>query len=345
MNLHEFPDYNILKKMSKFTKLTFMQACVFVSPKISRESWPPLQVERASCGKCQRPVNKGLHQPAISYDYFRLVKKVKTMKNECNKLKLKICFSISHKLRKITAHAQTFSVPISNMADHDQDFQTFNNVPLEDDDEEPQVRTPKIPLVKRILNFVIKNYLPLSLIFLVFFGILVPAPGAFLAKYPTHYACIVGLFLHSGIKLKTGEIKEAVRAYRALLLEIVIIMFITPVIGVKLTGLLPFGGGEVLSNNVNVTQGGLNNTHEETTEMSSLGPESFKIGIQMYFIVPCTISAGVVLVSSYTCTCIRVTEVIYFLIMQEKVSKFSPRWPCTICLFSKDRVTLHRYSV
>lgn len=183
--------------------------------------------------------------------------------------------------------------------------EAFKNIPLDDEEDTIQEQKPRETLLRRILNFTIKNYLPLSLIFLVFFGILVPAPGAFLGQYPAHYVCIVGLFLHSGVKLRTGEIKEALRAYRALLLQIVIILFLTPVIGVSLTGILPFEGKMVdpskqtHSNNfTNITQESHNETNEESVEMSVLGPEAFKIGVQMYFIVPCTISAGVVLVSS-----------------------------------------------
>lgn len=176
----------------------------------------------------------------------------------------------------------------------------------EEEEEEVSVTLPKLPLYKRVLDFLYRNYLPLGLIFLVFFGILVPAPGVFLSKYPTHYICIVGLFLHSGIKLRTGEIKDAFRAYKALLLQIIIIMFLTPLIGVKLTELLPFGGrvGKEFSNeqngtmNSNSTQEKMNHSHVEATVHSVLGPEAFRTGIQMYFIVPCTISAGVVLVSA-----------------------------------------------
>jgi len=192
---------------------------------------------------------------------------------------------------------------LSNMADYqEQNSGAFKNVPLDDEEDNVQEQKPKESLLKRILNFTIKNYLPLSLMFLVFFGILVPAPGAFLAKYPSHYVCIVGLFLHSGIKLKTGEIKEALRAYRALFLQMVIILFLTPVIGVSLTGLLDFEGNinpskPSSSNFTNITQDVGNETNEQSIKISIMGPEAFKIGIQMYFVVPCTISAGVVLVS------------------------------------------------
>ncbi|XP_031555753.1 probable sodium/metabolite cotransporter BASS4, chloroplastic isoform X1 [Actinia tenebrosa] len=171
-----------------------------------------------------------------------------------------------------------------------------------EEEQEVSVTLPKVPLYKRALNFLFKNYLPIGLIFLVFFGILVPAPGVFLSKYPTHYICIVGLFLHSGIKLRTGEIKDAFRAYKALLLQIIIIMFLTPLIGVKLTELLPFGGrvekdfSNGQNGTMNSTREKMNDSHVEKTVHSVLGPEAFRTGIQMYFIVPCTISAGVVLV-------------------------------------------------
>ncbi|EDO45921.1 predicted protein [Nematostella vectensis] len=158
----------------------------------------------------------------------------------------------------------------------------------------------KPPLRKRIGAFLFKNYLPLALITLVFFGILVPVPGVAFSKISFHYVCIVGLFLHSGIKLRTGEIKESLRAWKSLILNFIIIMLLTPIIAAKLTSLLPFDNDDSdwTSSSRNSTNGSrLVNRTGEITRSAVLGPETFRAGIQLYFIVPCTISAGVVLVA------------------------------------------------
>ncbi|EDO43375.1 predicted protein, partial [Nematostella vectensis] len=158
---------------------------------------------------------------------------------------------------------------------------------------------------QRIRQLALKNFLPLGLVFLVGFGILLPAPGVFLSEFPTHYICIVGIFLHSGLKLRTGEIRDTIRAYKALIYQILVIMLLTPIIGVKLTELLPFGREALLSSRSSSTNDGINRTSKmgmnesgrTSQENAVLGPAEFKTGIELYLIVPCTISAGVVLVS------------------------------------------------
>ena len=163
------------------------------------------------------------------------------------------------------------------------------------------------PLWRRAKAVVFKHFLPICLIFSLVFGIVVPQPGVFFSELPTQYVCVVGLFLHSGLKLKTGEVKDALKSFKALIWGIVCILFITPIIGGQLTGLLPFQknvagesakengayiNGNHSSNNVTPSPVG---DHLEGS--SILGPALFQIGIQIYFIVPCTISAGVILVS------------------------------------------------
>ena len=174
-----------------------------------------------------------------------------------------------------------------------------------------ELEETKPPRYKRVLSFLFKNYLPLSLMFLVLLGMFVPQPGTFFSKGPTHYICIVGLFFHSGIKLKTGEVKEALKSLKALLFGIVSILFITTTIGVALTGLLPFDEEEY--SNVAIHANGLVNTTsnfngssvlnttksptQHATKKGIFGPQAFRIALQLYFIVPCTIAAGVVMVS------------------------------------------------
>ena len=173
------------------------------------------------------------------------------------------------------------------------------------DSSEKDEKTKKT-LRKQVLSFLFKNYLPLSLVFLVLFGIFVPQPGLFLSKGPTHFICIVCLFFHSGIKLKTGEVKEAFKSIKALCFGIVSILFITTTIGVSLTSLLPFdveAGEVVLHFNGNASSAKFNTTSRPEPERtrSIFGPQAFKIGLQIYFIVPCTIAAGVVMVSLKKC--------------------------------------------
>jgi len=146
------------------------------------------------------------------------------------------------------------------------------------------------PLWKRARAAVFKNLLPISLVLFVVLGITVPQPGVFFSKLPTQYVCVVGLFLHSGLKLKTGEVKDALKSVKALLWGIICILLITPIIGGRLTGLLPFQ--PYTNHSTNGTSSSLGD-HSEGSAI--LGPALFQIGIQIYFIVPCTISSGIIM--------------------------------------------------
>lgn len=150
------------------------------------------------------------------------------------------------------------------------------------------------PLWRRAKAVVLKNFLPISLIFFLSFGILVPEPGVFFSELPTQYVCVVGIFFHSGLKLKTGELKEAFKSIKALVWGIICILLITPIVGGQLTGLLPYSVSKDHSGN------STNRTSSPDGDnfggSSILGPALFQTGIQVYFIVPCTIAGGVILV-------------------------------------------------
>ena len=182
------------------------------------------------------------------------------------------------------------------------------HVESEDSLTEISTEQPRPPLWRRAKAAVFKNFLPICLIFFLVLGIAVPQPGVFFSELPTQYVCVVGLFLHSGLKLKTGEVKDALKSFKALLWGIICILFITPLIGGQLTGLMPYQQNYVAAGTAKENSVHLNGNHSSNNATPSptrhhlegssiLGPALFQIGIQIYFIVPCTISAGVILVS------------------------------------------------
>ena len=162
-------------------------------------------------------------------------------------------------------------------------------------EEIPQKPPTFLNTVKAV---VFKNLFPISLVFFVALGILAPEPGVFFSKLPTHYVCVIGVFLHSGLKLKTGEVTDAFKAFKALIWGVICILLITPIIGGHLTGLLPYTvtKGHATTNGVEIN-GSSPSTGGHSEGSSVLGPVFFQIGMQIYFIVPCTISSGVILVS------------------------------------------------
>ncbi|KAJ7360594.1 hypothetical protein OS493_015702 [Desmophyllum pertusum] len=173
----------------------------------------------------------------------------------------------------------------------------------ENEDSPTETTEQRTPLWRKAKAVVFKNLMPICLLFFVIFGIVLPEPGVFFSELPTHYVCVVGLFFHSGLKLKTGEVKQALRSFKALFWGIVCILLITPIIGGQLTGLLPYtvtkedhgsqNGFHV--NGDNSTNRSTSSSGDHLERSSILGPPLFQTGMQIYFIVPCTISAGVIL--------------------------------------------------
>lgn len=182
------------------------------------------------------------------------------------------------------------------------DIEEGEGIPLEKSSSE----TPRPTIWNRVKAGVLKNFLPICLVFFVVLGIVAPQPGVFFSELPTQYICVIGLFLHSGLKLKTGEVKDALKSFKAFIWGVICIMCLTPIIGGHLTGLLPYQpyatkdlepqDNGVFSNG-NHTRNGTSSPPTTVEGISILGPALFQIGIQIYFIVPCTIAGGVILVS------------------------------------------------
>ncbi|CAH3154187.1 unnamed protein product [Pocillopora meandrina] len=148
-------------------------------------------------------------------------------------------------------------------------------------------------LLERVRTTIFQNLLPISLVVFVILGILVPQPGVFFSKLPTNYVCVIGIFLHSGLKLKTEEVKDALKSFKAMIWGVVCILFITPVIGGHLTALLPYTETSDQSGKISTNSSLSNEEHAEGS--SILGPALFQVGMQIYFIAPCSISSGIML--------------------------------------------------
>ena len=164
----------------------------------------------------------------------------------------------------------------------------------ESDGSHAETTKQREPLWRRSKAVVLQNFLPISLMFFLIFGILVPEPGVFFGELPTQYVCVVGVFFHSGLKLKTGELKEAFKSIKALIWGIVCILLITPIIGGQLTGLLPYSVTKHHGGNSTYNTSSPDGNNFEGN--SILGPALFRTGMQVYFIVLCTIAGGVILV-------------------------------------------------
>lgn len=148
---------------------------------------------------------------------------------------------------------------------------------------------PQVSCRTKFLNFFLKYYLPISYVFFVIFGALVPQPGAFLDHKATNYVCVIVIFLISGLYLRTSEIKDVVTSYKAAIYGFIAILGITPVIGGTLTSLLDFTAVQLNSTVVG-------NETIASSDISGFGPLEFKFGLILFLCMPCTISSGVVMV-------------------------------------------------
>ena len=149
--------------------------------------------------------------------------------------------------------------------------------------------------IDNVKNFIIKNYLPISLLTAVIIGCLLPQPGVALNHKATQYVCVIGIFMYSGLYLNTSTMKEMLHAYKATIWGIISILGVTTVIGGQLTSLLSFD--DIRSTNLNISTTLANETIIMAKRDTGLGPAEFKTGLQVYFCMPCTISSGVVMVS------------------------------------------------
>lgn len=145
----------------------------------------------------------------------------------------------------------------------------------------------KTTFLAKFASFMNAYLLPIGLLTFVVFGALVPQPGVAIAHNATSYVCVIGIFFYSGLFLKTDEMKAAIKGYRASIWGVVSILFITSLIGSQLTNLLKFDEPSIFHNA----------TLEGGQDKALFGSSEFKTGFQLFFIVPCTISSGVLMVN------------------------------------------------
>mmetsp|Transcript_27291 Transcript_27291/g.68726 ORF Transcript_27291/g.68726 Transcript_27291/m.68726 type:complete len:439 (+) Transcript_27291:338-1654(+) len=118
--------------------------------------------------------------------------------------------------------------------------------------------------------FGVKHFLPLGLVLALIIGLAFPLPGAWLGGHRVgnykvvQTICIVGIFIISGLTLKSSEVKAALKAWAAFLYGVVAILFLTPLLGMALVH-VPFDS------------------------------PSFAIGFAVFCCVPTTLTSGVTL--------------------------------------------------
>ena len=176
--------------------------------------------------------------------------------------------------------------------------------------------TPRAKIVtflRAVGAFLFKHHLPLGLIFAVTLGGLWPTPGVALSKLPTSYVCVIIIFLISGLKLKTDDIKTALKSWKSSLYGIFSILFLTSIVSLELIKLLgsQFNDLDVQLDDDNSTSNATSTMSCQTSNLSNasdnsrpLGPREFSTGLQVFFAMPCTVSSGVIMVRQCLAMCV-----------------------------------------
>lgn len=152
------------------------------------------------------------------------------------------------------------------------------------------METPKICKRKTILAFLSKHFLPIGTLLIIPLGIILPAPAVQLQrKLPVIKVCIVTLFSVIGIKCRLPEMKSALRSYKEIVLGLIVVLLLTPIVGTKLI-MLPNFQDVSWSENTNFNK-------SWSIELPNIGPEEFRIGLQIFSISPCASAFPTVVVS------------------------------------------------
>mmetsp|Transcript_46650 Transcript_46650/g.146254 ORF Transcript_46650/g.146254 Transcript_46650/m.146254 type:complete len:376 (-) Transcript_46650:80-1207(-) len=118
----------------------------------------------------------------------------------------------------------------------------------------------------KVIKFADAQCLPIGLVSAIIFGIAVPIVGYKVGS--GNYAgvlCVVIIFFFAGLKLKTDECKTALKSYKVTTVGLLSILVFTCMLGSALTRAVP------------------------------LDPVDFKLGMIIFFCMPCTINSGSVL--------------------------------------------------
>ncbi|MFS7960126.1 putative sodium bile acid cotransporter, sodium/solute symporter superfamily [Helianthus anomalus] len=118
--------------------------------------------------------------------------------------------------------------------------------------------------VEHLLKFVVSNFLPTALIGGVAFALINPSPGCFAHRYQVSKFSIIGIFLISGLTLRSAEVGEAAEAWPVGLFGLTSILLLTPLLS-------------------------------KIMVQVRLQPQEFVTGLALYNCMPTAISSGVAL--------------------------------------------------
>ena len=143
------------------------------------------------------------------------------------------------------------------------------------------------PLVKA-WEFVTTFFLAIGIIVIMIIGSQWPSSGTFLSTIYFPHICIALTFLICGLRTKGDELLSAIKSYKAIVWGILTILLVIPLTGTQITKTIQFATMMV----DNLT------TSESTVvgNVTAIGPTEFAFALQVFFVVPASMSSGAILV-------------------------------------------------
>lgn len=143
------------------------------------------------------------------------------------------------------------------------------------------------PLVK-VWEFVNNYFMAIGISMIMVIGSQWPESGIFLLSIHFSHICLALCFFLCGLRTKTDELLVAVKSYKAIVWGILTILLVVPSAGTQITKTIQFA--TMVDDNVT--------TSESTVvgNVTAIGPTEFAFALQVFFVVPASMSAGAILV-------------------------------------------------
>jgi hypothetical protein len=160
--------------------------------------------------------------------------------------------------------------------------------------EEAGENVEKFSVWSSLKNFCLKNFLAIGMVLSVI--IFLPQPAVFLnERMPVIRICIIILNFIIGIRLRLVEAKTAVKSYKEIAVASFLILFVGPVIGATVMNTVPqFGSFLHDSHNSR------NSSNISSEETPILGPQEFRLSLQIYLMCPNPLAATMIFVSWFS---------------------------------------------
>ena len=147
---------------------------------------------------------------------------------------------------------------------------------------------PKSSPIVKAWEFVNNYLLAIGIISIVIIGSQWPESGIILTRTYFSYMSLALCFFFCGLRTKLDELQVAVKSYKAIAWGILTILLVVPVAGTQITKTIQFA--TMVDENLNTSQSAV------VGNVTAIGPTEFAFALQVFFVVPASLSAAAILV-------------------------------------------------